>query len=215
MNTNPNAVRILCYGDSNTKGTVPGSQGTGRYDSNIRWTGVLQNLLGNDYEIIEEGLGGRTTIIDDDKRYGRNGKTFLPIALESHLPLDIVILALGTNDLKERYGKSIDQVIEGIEELLKIVREIAFNSNNKSSRVILVSPAYIDESAPGVISNYKGAGLLSQELGPRYRVLADQYTVECVDLSVVVHSSKKDGLHFDPDGHEKVARALYDLIKMI
>lgn len=92
MNTNPNAIRILCYGDSNTRGSRPDSGE--RYRADVRWTGVLQNMLGVDFEVIEEGLGGRTTDVDDQKREGKNGKTYLVPALWSHNPLDFVILAL-------------------------------------------------------------------------------------------------------------------------
>ena len=97
MNTGPNAIKVLCYGDSNTWGRDPHGKGI-RYPVNVRWTGLLQSKLGHDYDIIEEGLGGRTTVIDDPKREGRNGKTYLRPCLETHSPIDVITLMLGTND---------------------------------------------------------------------------------------------------------------------
>ena len=95
-------INILCYGDSNTFGSIP--KENKRYSINERWTGRLQNILGNDYRIIEEGLGGRTTVFDDPFEPGRNGIAYIEIALETHKPLDLIILALGTNDVKAHFS---------------------------------------------------------------------------------------------------------------
>src|SRR5476651_2205463 len=103
MTTNPNAITVLCYGDSNTWGQKPDK--SGRYPADIRWTGRLQQLLGNGYYIIEEGLGSRTTDLDYDKKSGRNGKIYLIPCLESHNPIDVVVLMLGTNDLKIEFDR--------------------------------------------------------------------------------------------------------------
>ena len=92
---------ILCYGDSNTFGTDPVRGGRHPYE--VRWTGALQRLLGGNYRVIEEGCGGRTTVFEDQLSYGRNGlKTLVP-CIASHNPLDLIIIMLGTNDLKKRF----------------------------------------------------------------------------------------------------------------
>ena len=85
---------ILCFGDSNTFGTNPAG---GRHPRNVRWTGRLQKLLGEDYYVIEEGMGGRTTVWDDPLEPNRNGLRFLPVALQSHQPLDMVGPVLSSN----------------------------------------------------------------------------------------------------------------------
>ena len=91
---------ILCYGDSNTFGTDPIHGG--RHPDDVRWTGVLQKLLGSDYRVIEEGCGGRTTVFEDEISYGRNGLKMLIPIIASHNPLDLIVVMLGTNDLKKR-----------------------------------------------------------------------------------------------------------------
>ncbi|MDD4648195.1 MAG: GDSL-type esterase/lipase family protein [Sphaerochaeta sp.] len=100
--------RILCYGDSNTFGTNPSG---GRWQYDQRWTGILSSLLGPDFQIIEEGLGGRTTVFDDPLELHRSGREFLPVALHSHRPLDLVILSLGTNDCKKFFNAD-EKIIE-------------------------------------------------------------------------------------------------------
>ena len=95
---------ILCYGDSNTYGYNP-SNGF-RYPENVRWTGRLQSALGEGYKIIEEGCNGRTTIFDDPLEGWKNGLGYLRPCLNSHKPVDIVIMMLGSNDLKETFHAS-------------------------------------------------------------------------------------------------------------
>src|SRR3954462_1773041 len=95
---------IVCFGDSNTWGYDPASNG--RFGPTNRWTGVLQTALGSDYRVIEEGLNGRTTTVDDPIHDHRNGRHYLPPCLESHAPFDLVTIMLGTNDLKARFNSS-------------------------------------------------------------------------------------------------------------
>jgi lysophospholipase L1-like esterase len=112
---------ILCYGDSNTWGYTPG---TGkRYERHERWTGVLQQSLGNSAIVIEEGLNGRTTVLDDPTKPFRNGKDYLIPCLDSHAPLDLVILMLGTNDLKHRFGMSALDIGRNVATLLDMIRQ--------------------------------------------------------------------------------------------
>lgn len=55
---------ILCFGDSNTHGYMPGI-GT-RYPADTRWSGRLGTLLGDGYHVVEEGMDGRTTAFEDE-----------------------------------------------------------------------------------------------------------------------------------------------------
>jgi lysophospholipase L1-like esterase len=112
--------RSLCYGDSNTWGFIPAIGE--RYPYNIRWTGVLQSLLGPDFEVIEEGLNSRTTNIEDPNNIGRNGKKYLIPCLDSQFPLDVIILMLGTNDLKVRLNRSMQEIEAGVEELVQTIK---------------------------------------------------------------------------------------------
>lgn len=213
MNTNPNAIRILCYGDSNTWGENPN---TGeRYASNERWTGRLQDLLGNGYEIIEEGLCGRSTIFERENRPGRNGKPYLLPCVMSHSPIDMVILNLGTNDFKNE-SITADDVANGNEELVRIIKEHAWDKNEQVPKLILVCVPNIDES-----NNYvrdKGmAGVEEKiaQLPAEMKKLAEKYNAGFVNLQDFVKPSQRDGCHLESDAHKKIAEILFEKINEI
>lgn len=110
-------VNILCFGDSNTFGTNPSG---GRWQLHERWPGVLQELLGGDFRVMEEGLGGRTTVLDDELEGDKSGRRHLPMLLRSHRPLDLVIIMLGTNDMKHRFSMLPVDIAKGAAELGRI-----------------------------------------------------------------------------------------------
>src|SRR3989338_4272861 len=136
MNLNSNTKKIICYGDSNTWGCIPDS--VERYSVGVRWTGLLQKMLGEDYEVIEEGLNGRTTVLDDPQveRIGKNGKTYLLPCLESQNPLDMVVVMLGTNDTKAKFNRTPQQIAEGLEELIRIIKDRAKDKAGKVPQII-------------------------------------------------------------------------------
>jgi lysophospholipase L1-like esterase len=110
---------ILCLGDSLTWGSVPAERDgpTGRYPRKARWTGVMVDRLGEDYVVIEEGLSARTTNIDDPADPRLNGAAYLPATLASHLPLDLVIIMLGTNDTKAYFSRTPLDIAAGMSVL--------------------------------------------------------------------------------------------------
>ena len=110
---------ILCFGDSNTFGTNPSG---GRWERGQRWPGILQQRLGSGFYVIEEGLGGRTAASEDFLTPDKNGSKHLPIALHSHRPLDLVVLMLGTNDMKHRFGLLPADIAQGAAQLGRMSR---------------------------------------------------------------------------------------------
>ena len=149
MNTDPTAKNILCYGDSNTWGQTPDKTGQ-RRPANIRWTGVLQKNLGNGYSVIEEGLSSRTTDLDYAKKPGRNGRVYLEPCLDSHAPLDIVVLMLGTNDFKIEFNRSAVEIAEATLELVKLIQEKTAKYDGNPAKIVLVSPILVDGNAPRI-----------------------------------------------------------------
>ena len=131
---------ILCFGDSNAWGQPPGS--FGRHSWDVRWPGALQQLLGSGVRIIEEGLSGRTTCFDDPFTANRSGLQQLPVVLESHYPLDLVIIMLGTNDLKRSFNLKAFEIAHGLGVLLTVATQF----EPKISEILLVSPPYIVET---------------------------------------------------------------------
>ncbi len=197
---------ILCFGDSNTYGLKP--DGTGRFEKSIRWTGILSELIGpKGYEVIEEGLVGRTTVFEDSTRPGRNGSKLLPVLLESHNPVDIVVLMLGTNDCKTVYNASSKVIGRGAEILLKQIR--AYNPN---AIILLLSPILLGEQVwkkeydPEF--DVKSVST-SKELKAVFQSLADEYHCLFLAASDVASPSDIDQEHMDEDSHRLLAEAIY------
>jgi lysophospholipase L1-like esterase len=169
MNTDPTAIKILCYGDSNTWGQKPDK--SGRYAADVRWTGRLQQLLGDAYYLVEEGLSSRTTDLDYAQKPGRNGKTYLLPCLYTHNPIDIVILMLGTNDLKIEYGRTAVDIAQAIEGLVQDVTEHAKNKYGAIPKIVLVSPILINDKAPRFAEFY--TGFYNEQSARESQLLAD------------------------------------------
>ena len=130
---------VLCFGDSNTWGYDPLTRE--RFDRDTRWPGVLRNELGEGYLVLEEGLNGRTTVWDDpiDGTH-KNGSRYLLPCLESHAPLDLVVIMLGTNDLKRRFGVPAEDIARGAARLVGIVRQSMCGPRGDAPQVLLVAP---------------------------------------------------------------------------
>ena len=124
--------RILCFGDSNTYGYRPDK--SGRFDETVRWTGKISQRLGDDYRVIEEGLCGRTTIFEDELRTGRRGIDLVGTLVETHNPIDIFVVMLGTNDCKTRYKASAGIIAKGLERLIE---EAEIKSSNKMKILVI------------------------------------------------------------------------------
>lgn len=205
-------VNILCFGDSNTFGTNPSG---GRWDLHERWPSALQDELGNGYRIIEEGLGGRVTVMEDELEGDKNGKRHLPVLLRSHRPLDLVIIMLGTNDMKHRFNMLPVDIAKGAEALGEIVQNYPYGAYYPVPRVLLVSPVLI---RPGIEhSAYTGftedAVTVSQQLGKYYREAAEKHQWLFLDAATVASASENDKLHMEKEAHLALASALAKLIR--
>lgn len=214
MNISPNSIKVLCYGDSNTWGDPPDDR-FARYPTDARWTGLLQQKLGDTYEIIEEGLCGRTTILDDPKEEGRNGKTYLIPCLLTHNPIDIVVLMLGTNDLKDRFNLSAEKIAVNIEELVKIAKEKAVTANKTQPKILVISPIYINEHAQKPTEGMKGAEEKSKKFAKYYRQVVEKQKCDFIDMAQYAKPSDIDGCHLDPEGHAQIAEVLTNKMKRI
>lgn len=197
--------RVLCFGDSNTFGYQPvdGS----RYQKNHRYTGVIQRLLFDKVEVIEEGCCGRTTVFKDDFDPYICGKEHLLVSLRSHQPLDLIILFLGTNDLK--YTDALGSG-EGVGELLYLIENYCFSKDCPTPQVLLLSPMRIND---GILQN-PGFGFdercikESEKFPMVFQRIAAQYHCEWMDLNTIVSASQIDGIHLLAHEHEKLGKAL-------
>lgn len=196
---------ILCFGDSNTWGYVPGTGN--RYPKQIRWTGLLQNLLGDSFFIIEEGLNGRTTVLDDPTRIAKNGMTYLRPCLDSQAPIDLVVMMLGTNDCKHRFGLSAFDISEGVAMLVSIILQSGSGINGKAPQILLISPPLI-AAATSKADLFSGAEEKSRQLAFHVQQVATNTASHFLDAAKHCSVSPIDGIHLDEAGHLALAQAI-------
>jgi len=189
---------VLCYGDSNTYGSVPG--GGARFPRDVRWPGVLATELGDGWHVIEEGLGGRTTVFDDPMLPGRNGKTYLLPCLLSHQPIDVVVIFLGTNDLKVRFAASAADIARGV----AVLAETALTLTPNVLVLGLPTLGPLDENPDELAGGHEKA----ERMRPYLREWTVELGVELLELHELVSYTDEDGYHLDADGHETIGEAV-------
>lgn len=205
--------RILCYGDSNTWGMIPG--GVERYDDDTRWTGVMQKELGEEYLVIPEGYNGRTTVFDDPIENRISGvKYFLPCT-EIHSPLDLVIIMLGTNDLKPRFSVDPGSISYGLKHYintLKISPMIGGMPKVLLAAPMLVDPAYKNNA---VMDNCFGdrADERSRGFHAAFSEAAKNLQIEYINAADYAKASELDGIHMDADNHHRLGMAFADKVR--
>jgi lysophospholipase L1-like esterase len=205
---------ILCYGDSNTWGY--NAETAGRFPPETRWPGVLARELGSGYTIIAEGLNGRTTVWPDPvEGEHKNGKTYLIPCLESHHPIDLVIVMLGTNDLKHRYGLSAWDIASGAGTLVQMIQGSAFGPNDGPPRVLLMAPPPTCVAGTAFEEMLLGSDEKSRDLGRQYSLVAAELGCEFFDASTVITSSKIDGIHLEPGEQVKLGKAVAPVVRRI
>ncbi len=204
---------VLCYGDSNTWGTDPVSKD--RLDRDERWPGVLRLELGEDYLVVEEGLGGRTTVWSDPvEGYHKNGKDYLLPCLETHRPLDLVIIMLGTNDLKKRFSASAFDIANGAGVLVDVVYKSAAGPNGGVPKVLVLTPPPLGKLTE-YAEMFEGAELKSRKLSEHYRRIAQEKGCALLDTGQVIVSSDLDGIHFEKGEHQKLGKAVAARVREI
>lgn len=198
---------ILCFGDSNTWGADPA--GGPRFNRETRWPCVLQKELGENYHVIEEGLCGRTTVWDDPLEGPRNGLEHLVPILQTHKPLDLVIIMLGTNDLKNRFSVSAMDVSWGIRRLIKAARSEADSFVNGAPNILIICPPpFAKMSQLDFRHVFVGGEAKSHELAKHYQAICDECQVPMLNAGDVIQSSPTDGIHFDVPEHIKLGKAV-------
>lgn len=214
MIVNPTALTVLCFGDSNTFGQP--SEERGRWPVDVRWTGRLQQILGTGYVIIEEGLGGRTTDLDDPDRADRNGRTYFQPCLRSHSPLDMVVVMLGNNDLKPKFGREVDSVATALEGYIDNIERTAWTRTGGVPAILLVSPIHLDVGQPEFAeqgSEYDAeSARKSRELATAIQRVTQNRRALFVDAATVACPGI-DGIHLSRDSHEPLAQLIAQEIR--
>ena len=195
---------LLAYGDSNTHGTppIPHFDFEGRHPPADRWPEVMAAAL-PDWTVIAEGLPGRTTVHDDPLEGAhKNGLTVLPAILESHTPLDLVIVKLGTNDLKARFNLPAQDIAFGAGKLIECIRRLA-----PGAAVLLIAPPPIRET--GCLAEMFGGGAAkSARLATLMATEAARQGAHFLDAGAHIAVDPVDGIHYDTAAHHILGRVV-------
>ena len=203
---------VLCFGDSNTWGYDPAEPGR-RYPRDVRWPGRLARALGDGWWVIEEGLNGRTTTLDNPTSPGRNGLTYLLPCLHSHAPLDVVVIFLGTNDLADRYSMPPCDVASAAGWLVEVARTSGAGPGETAPQVLLVCPPPFSPTDPE--GSYAGSPAKSVTLGRWFAETAALVGCPLLDLAGIARYSELDGIHLDEAGHAAVAAAVEERLRAL
>ncbi len=201
---------VLCYGDSNTWGYAGSTQTRlGRWE---RWPGVLQGALGDDVHVLEEGLNGRTTVFDVPYEPGRNGLTHLSVCLQTHAPLDVVVILLGTNDLFVP-GVNAFHAAHGAMKLAEVALGSGCGPNDGAPKMlVLVPPPFLplgiwEPDAPDAVDE-------SRRFAEHFATMAAEYGgVPLLDLGAHIASSPVDGIHFEAADHRVIGEAVAERLR--
>src|SRR5690349_21675086 len=198
---------IVCYGDSNTHGAHPV---TGeRWPRDVRWPGVATADLAGFAEVVEEGLNGRTTLWDDPFVDGRNGKTYLLPCLRTHAPIDLLVIMLGTNDLKSIYGKAAHEIALAAGTLVDIALASGTGPGGGPPAVLLVSPPRLGELTDrSELWGFGESRLKSDQLPRLYRNVAEMKGASFLDGAALVAGDPADGVHLGAEAHAELGHAI-------
>jgi lysophospholipase L1-like esterase len=207
---------VLCFGDSNTWGYD--AETDLRFDEETRWTGLLASYLGSPYRVVEEGLSGRTSVCEDPLFEGLSGLSYLYPCLMSHSPLDLVVIMLGTNDTKDRFGLTSYNIAQGIVRLARKARGTASGIGGQTPEVLVIAPPPIGEK---YIDTSIGKSMGSQcstkslELAEHLESLLKGTDIHFADSKSHVSMNEIDYMHLDTDEHRKMAKFVWGQVTSI
>ena len=207
---------ILCIGDSNTHGlcTDPSENADhgSRYNEEERWTCLLQKALGEEYLVIEEGQSGRTCVYEDPAMDSVNLLPVLHALLNSHEPLDLLILMLGTNDAKKKFGTDAKKITKGMQILVEEAKSVPCWGAD-GPKILIVAPVPIEEGvtypefAPDCVETTKA-------LAREYAFLAVAEQVDFLDAGGC-ELTKADHVHLTAKGHRQLAERMETAVREI
>lgn len=206
---------ILCFGDSNTHGYCAEpwdtEDGGSRFTENERWTCLLQKALGDEYLVIEEGLGGRTTAFRDPATEGLSGLDYIYPCMKSHAPLDLVIVMLGTNDTKERFSANAAFIGACMERLVKKIKQT--NAwDGKEPNVLVIAPPHLLENFDCVAMGGYSCVVKSREVAKYYEQICKNQSCAFLDAEGIAEFNKTDATHLTKKGHAALAAKLAEIV---
>lgn len=194
--------RILIYGDSITWGRK--TPGVERFDEDTRFTQVFAKALGSDYVVVEEGLRARMLEGENPHFHDRDGLAQFGPIYASHIPLDVVILFLGTNDCNAKANKTPEQITAGLEKYFEQIKSWSKELETNEPEVVIISPPIIQEQYLGENTMFAGAEAKTKQLAGLYAEIAAKHSAEFFDSAKIVESCRDDGVHLDAENNVRL-----------
>lgn len=208
---------LLVFGDSNSHGTPPiATRGLyERYPAGTRWPSVAAAALAPEWELVDEALPGRTTQFDDPVMGAHmNGRTGLRIALQSHGPLDLLAIMLGTNDAKKRFAATPELITAGIAGLVDLATSDEYQIRHGGFSVLVICPPPLREA--GLLAGeFQDGAAVSQALAPMLEDYCARRGVAFFDAGTVIAVSELDGVHFAPEAHVALGQAVAAAVRAL
>lgn len=208
-------ISVVCFGDSLTWGFNPVDMS--RYGHDIRWTRLLQKDLGSDFYVVEEGVNGRTTVFEDPVKGDKNGLEHLFTVRKTHMPIDVLIIMLGTNDLQDRFNMNAETISIAIGRLLFLATKPTDDVEGRAPKVLLMSPPPLGDlnGTPFELQFSGRSREESTKLADSYRRKAEEYGVAFFDAGTVISASPVDAIHFEAEPQADLARAIAEQVRML
>lgn len=212
---------IVCFGDSNTHGYCAEpwdcADGGNRFNEEERWTCLLAKALGREYLVLEEGLGGRTTVFQDPLTEGLSGIDVIFPVLKTHDPVDLLIIMLGTNDTKERFGCNAECISVGMERLIAKAKSVECWANGTPNILLIAPPHILDGLYDGPFGGVMGAGCpeKSRGLAGFYEAVAQRRGCAFLDAEKIAEFNRTDCMHLTRQGHAALAKKLAELVPQL
>jgi len=208
-------VSVVCFGDSLTWGFNPVDKS--RYGHDIRWTRLLQKELGDGFYVVEEGVNGRTTVFEDPVKGDKNGLAHLETVRKTHMPIDILVIMLGTNDLQARFSMNAETIAIAMGRLLDFARRPTDDMEGRAPKVLLMSPPPLApmDGTPFVAQFSEQSEGESHRLAACYREKAAEYGVAFFDTGTVISASPVDAIHFEAEPQAGLAKAIAEEVRKL
>lgn len=213
---------VVCYGDSNTWGFIPKVEiiewSNNRFAFDTRWTGVMQRKLGADFRVEEEGLNGRTTMFDDPLDERRNGLSYVDVCMLSKMPVDLVVIMLGTNDVKEHLAKTAYCIAKGVGRIIERIQKGGYGPFGAAPEILVVAPAHLDERIADAWPGAEfGAGCLKKDaqLGALYAKISKESGTHFLNAARFITVSPDDCVHLSADAHAVLGEHIAEKVRHI
>lgn len=208
---------VLCFGDSNTHGTcaMRFAGDRQRLPKDMRWPSCMAEGLGPDWDVVAEGHPGRTAVFDDPiEGSHKNGQAALPVLLETHRPIDLVIVMLGTNDLKARFNQSAHDIALGVQRLVRDIAACDSGPDGSAPQVLVAAPAVVRETG-ALAATFAGAEAKSALVPDLLATVAEQQGVYFTDVNAVAQVDPVDGIHLTAEAHAVIGAVMAQAVLRI